>query len=68
MGCKLRTLAIAAGLSIGLFSWTAAAESATLRWFGHAFFLVTSPQGVRVGSACCASLFGPLRSIANRLP
>ncbi len=48
MGCSLRTLAIAVGLSMGLFSWTAATEAATLRWFGHAFFLVTSPQGVRV--------------------
>ncbi len=61
MACKLRTLAIAVGL-IGLFSWTAAAEAATLRWFGHAFFLVTSPQGVRV--ALVGDIGYPLPEVA----
>ena len=44
----LRILAMAVALGTGLPGAAEAAESASLRWFGHAYFLVTSPQGVRV--------------------
>ena len=64
MGCKLRTLAIAVGLGIGLFGWTGGAEAATLRWFGHAFFLVTSPQGVRVALDPFGDIGYPLPDVA----
>ncbi len=64
MGCKLRTLAIAVALGIGLFGWTGGAEAATLRWFGHAFFLVTSPQGVRVALDPFGDIGYPLPDVA----
>ncbi len=61
MGRSLRFLAIALGLGVCLQSSTAAAESATLRWFGHAYFLITSPQGVRVA-------LDPFGDIGYRMP
>ncbi len=61
MGRLLRFLAIALGLGVCLQSSTAAAESATLRWFGHAYFLITSPQGVRVA-------LDPFGDIGYRMP
>ena len=48
MWCSLRSLAMAVWLGISVLSSAAAAQSPTLRWFGHAYFLITSPQGVRV--------------------
>lgn len=48
MARSLRSLAMVLGLGISLLTSAAAAQSATLRWFGHAFFLITSSQGVRV--------------------
>ncbi len=33
---------------MSLLSSATAAETVTLRWFGHAYFLITSPLGVRV--------------------
>ena len=39
---------MAVALGTGLPGAAEAAESVSLRWFGHAYFLVTSPQGVRV--------------------
>ena len=48
MARSLRSLAMVLGLGISLLNPAAAAQSATLRWFGHAFFLITSSQGVRV--------------------
>lgn len=48
MGCSLRSLAIAVGLGVSLLSSAAAAQSVTVRWFGHAYFLITSAQGVRL--------------------
>ena len=48
MARALRSLAMVLGLGISLLNPAAAAQSATLRWFGHAFFLITSSQGVRV--------------------
>lgn len=48
MGWNLRSVALAVGLATSLVNSANAAEAATLRWFGHAFFLLTSAQGVRV--------------------
>ncbi|MCH9046966.1 MAG: MBL fold metallo-hydrolase [SAR324 cluster bacterium] len=48
MGYALRSLAMVVGLGMCLVCSVAAAQSATLRWYGHAFFLLTSAQGVRV--------------------
>ena len=48
MRCRLRSLAMATGLVLSLLSSVAAAETVTLRWFGHAYFVITSPEGVRV--------------------
>ena len=48
MGRSLRSLAIAVGLGVSLLSSAAAAQSVTVRWFGHAYFLITSAQGVRL--------------------
>ncbi len=33
---------------MSLLSSATAAETVTLRWFGYAYFLITSPLGVRV--------------------
>ena len=44
----LVALAIPLGLGPSLASPAAGQQSPTLRWLGHAFFLVVSPQGVRV--------------------
>ncbi len=38
----------AVGLGLSLIISSDAAHALTLRWFGHAFFLVTSSDGVRV--------------------
>ena len=48
MGNALRSLAMVVGLGMCLVCSVAAAQSATLRWYGHAFLLLTSAQGVRV--------------------
>ena len=48
MRCRLRSLAMATGLVLSLLSSVAAAETVTLRWFGHAYFVITSPEGVRL--------------------
>ncbi len=48
MGRSLLSLALAVGLGMSLLSSATAAQSSTLRWFGHAFFVVTSPEGIRV--------------------
>ena len=42
------TLVSAVGLGLSLIISSDAAHALTLRWFGHAFFLVTSSDGVRV--------------------
>ncbi len=42
------TLISAVGLGLSLLIPSDAAHALTLRWFGHAFFLVTSSDGVRV--------------------
>ena len=47
-GRALRILALVVGLATCLVTSVAAAETVTLRWFGHAYFVVTSPEGVRV--------------------
>ena len=41
-------LVSAVGLGFGLIVSANSADALTLRWFGHAFFLVTSSDGVRV--------------------
>ena len=41
-------LVSAVGLGFGLVASPTAADALTLRWFGHAFFVVTSSDGVRV--------------------
>ncbi|MFQ5789808.1 MAG: MBL fold metallo-hydrolase [Acidobacteriota bacterium] len=48
MGRSLRSLALGLGLGMSLLSSAAAAQPSTLHWFGHAFFLVNSSQGIRV--------------------
>ncbi len=48
MARSLLSLAVAVGLGMSLLSSVAAAQSTTLRWFGHAFFFLTSSQGIRV--------------------
>ncbi len=48
MARSLLSLTLAVGLGMSLLSSVAAAQSSTLRWFGHAFFFLTSSQGVRV--------------------
>ena len=45
---SLRSLGMSLGLAMFLLSSAAAAEPVSLRWYGHSFFLLTSPQGVRV--------------------
>ena len=47
VGRALRILALGVGLATGLPASAAAAETVTLRWFGHAYFVITSPEGVR---------------------
>jgi len=47
-GRALRILTLVVGLATSLVTSVAAAETVTLRWFGHAYFVVTSPEGVRV--------------------
>jgi len=42
------TLISAVGLGLSLIISSDTAHALTLRWFGHAFFLVTSTEGVRV--------------------
>ena len=41
-------LVSAVGFGFGLVASPTAADALTLRWFGHAFFVVTSSDGVRV--------------------
>ncbi len=41
-------LVSAVGLGFGLIVSANSADALTLRWFGHAYFLVTSSHGVRV--------------------
>ena len=48
VGRALRILALVVGLATGFLISVAAAETVTLRWFGHAYFVITSPEGVRV--------------------
>ncbi len=48
MARSLLSLTLAVGLGMSLLSSVAAAQSSTLRWFGHAFFFFTSSQGIRV--------------------
>ena len=48
VGRPLRILMLVVGLATGLLTSVAAAETVTLRWFGHAYFVITSPEGVRV--------------------
>ena len=48
MGLALRFVALAVGLATTLVSSASAAEGVRLRWFGHAYFLLTTSQGVRV--------------------
>ena len=48
MARSLLSLAVAVGLGMSLLSSAASAQSTTLRWFGHAFFFLTSSQGIRV--------------------
>ncbi len=48
VGRALKILALVVGLATGLLTSVAAAETVTLRWFGHAYFVITSPEGVRV--------------------
>ena len=38
----------ALGVGLNFISSPNAAQGVTLRWFGHAFFLVTSAEGVKV--------------------
>ena len=64
MGRFLRTLAMALGLGTGLLSSASAAEIVTLRWFGHAFFLVTSAQGVRVALDPFTDIGYPMPEVA----
>ncbi len=64
MGRPLLSLAIAVGLGMSLLSSAAAGQSTTLRWFGHAFFLVTSPQGVRVALDPFGDIGYPMPEVA----
>jgi L-ascorbate metabolism protein UlaG (beta-lactamase superfamily) len=48
------------GLAMTLFGSAAAAEPASLRWYGHSFFILTSPQGVRVALDPAAGIGYPL--------
>ena len=48
MARSLLSLTLVVGLGMSLLSSAAAAQSSTLRWFGHAFFLVTSAEGIKV--------------------
>ena len=45
---SVRYLALVVGIGWSLAGSVDAGQAATLRWFGHAFFLVTSAEGVRV--------------------
>ena len=57
----LLALAIPLGLGPGLASPAAGQKTPTLRWLGHAFVLVVSPQGVRVA-------LDPLGNIGYPMP
>ncbi len=64
MKCCLRSLAAAVGLGLSLISSLDAAQAVTLRWLGHAFFLVTSSEGVRVALDPFGDIGYPMPQIA----
>ncbi len=64
MGCSLRSLTLVLGLALSLVSSAAVAETVTLRWFGHAFFVVTSFQGVRVALDPFSNIGYPMPDVA----
>lgn len=64
MWCRLRSLAMATGLVLSLLSSVAAAETVTLRWFGHAYFVITSPEGVRLALDPFGNIGYPMPEVA----
>ncbi len=64
MGKSLRSLTIVVGVWVSLLSPAAAAQSVTLLWYGHAFFIVTSSQGVRVAMDPFGDIGYPVPEVA----
>ena len=57
-------LIFAVGLGLSLLIASDAAHALTLRWFGHAFFLVTSSDGVRVAMDPFGDIGYPVPEVA----
>ncbi len=54
----------AVGVGLSLIISSDAAHALTLRWFGHAFFLVTSSEGVRVAMDPFGDIGYPVPEVA----
>ena len=64
MGRSFLAFITAVGLGLSLMSSPDAAQAVTLRWFGHAFFLMTSTEGVRVAMDPFGEIGYPLPEVA----
>ena len=64
MGRSFLAFITAVGLGLSLMSSPDAAQAVTLRWFGHAFFLMTSTEGVRVALDPFGEIGYPLPEVA----
>ncbi len=60
----IRCLTLVVGLALGLVGLTDTAQALTLRWFGHAFFLITSSEGVRVAMDAFGEIGYPIPEVA----
>ena len=64
MRYSMRALALALGIVLTVVGPAHAAEGLTLRWFGHAFYFLTSSEGVRVALDPFGEIGYPMPEVA----